>query len=71
MFILDTYVEMGNLSCVKSSEAKSQEETRGNGKRFHFHSDNKKSSGSRGVVNVSSIPKIILDPGSSVHSIPD
>lgn len=57
--ILDTYVEMGNLSCVKSTE---------DGKS---HSDNSKSSGTRGAVNISSIPKIVLDPGSSVNSIPD
>ena len=67
MFILDTYVEMGNLSCVKSSEAKLQQD----GKRFQLQTDSRKSPGSRGVVNVSTIPKIVLDPGSSVHSIPD
>jgi hypothetical protein len=59
---------MGNLSCVKSSEAKSQLETREDGKRFQLQSDSKKSVGSRGL---SPIPKIVLDPGSSIHSIPD
>ncbi|XP_028400264.1 kinase D-interacting substrate of 220 kDa B-like isoform X2 [Dendronephthya gigantea] len=63
----DTYVEMGNLSCVKSPEQKSGEDERGSGSQ----SGNKKSAGSRGAVNVSSIPKIVLDPGSSVPSIPD
>lgn len=60
---------MGNLSCVRSSEGELQIETREDGK--HSQSGNKKSSASRGAVNVSSIPKIVLDPGSSIHSIPE
>lgn len=67
MSVLDTYVEMGNLSCVKSPDQKSGEDEKDSGSQ----SGNKKSTGSRGGVNVSSIPKIVLDPGSSVPSIPD
>ena len=62
---------MGNLSCVKSTEAKSQLETGEDGKIPKSHCNSRKSSGSRGAVNISSIPKIVLDPGSSVNSIPD
>ena len=61
---------MGNLSCVKSSEAKSQQDIQKDGGGFQSQSNTKQSQASRGAVNVSSIPKIVLDPGSSVNSIP-
>lgn len=69
MYLLDTYVDMGNLSCVKRNSTKSQDDTQ----------DECRSSQSgslepvfpRDPVNVSSVPRIVLHPGSqrSLNSV--